>query len=96
MFGEILLGTVVILVVFGVIVARRPSAFHIERSTSVLAAPDLVFAQLNDFQAWAAWSPWEKLESKDGKDAFGGQGGRGCGVLVEQRKPQGGSGAHDD
>jgi hypothetical protein len=78
MFGEVLLGIVVILVVFVAIVAKRPSAFHIERSTSVLAAPDLVFAQLNDFHAWAAWSPWEKLDPKMARTHSGAPAGVGA------------------
>jgi hypothetical protein len=78
MIGKILLGIVVILVVFVVIVARRPSAFHIERSTSVRAAPDVVFAQLNDFHACATWSPWEKLDPRMARTHSGARAGVGA------------------
>ena len=43
-------------------VASRPAAFHVERSTTIAAPPEVVFPHLNDFHQWGAWSPWEKLD----------------------------------
>jgi carbon monoxide dehydrogenase subunit G len=42
--------------------ATRPDSFRVERSTSILATPDKVFAFVNDFHQWSVWSPWEKLD----------------------------------
>ena len=62
-----------ILVAFGVMVALQPSEFRIERSASIAAAPDAVFAVVNDFHAWEAWSPWAKLDPAS-KAVFEGPG----------------------
>jgi uncharacterized protein YndB with AHSA1/START domain len=35
------------------------SMFRVVRTIDVTAAPDAVFAQLDDFHRWTAWSPWE-------------------------------------
>ena len=42
--------------------ASKPDHYHIERSATIAAAPEVVFEQLNDFHRWEAWSPWEKLD----------------------------------
>ena len=54
--------------------ALGSKAFRIERSATIKASADAVFAQVNDFQNWRAWSPWEKLDpalkrSSDGPPA---------------------------
>ena len=45
-----------------VIVAFRPSAFHIARTAAISAPAPEVFAQINDFRNWPAWSPWEGVD----------------------------------
>lgn len=65
----VVLGALVIL--FVVVVASRPPTFHIERSTTMTAPPDVPFALVNDFHAWPVWSPWEKLDPNMAK-TFGG------------------------
>jgi uncharacterized protein YndB with AHSA1/START domain len=62
MVTKILIGVAVLIVVFVVIVAMRPSHFSISRSATMAAPPEAVFAQVNDFRKWAAWSPWEKKD----------------------------------
>lgn len=42
--------------------ATRPDSFRIERSITVKAPPEKVFALINDFQKWTLWSPWEKKD----------------------------------
>jgi len=42
--------------------ASRPDTFRVERSTSIKASPEKVFALINDFHRWEAWSPWEKVD----------------------------------
>jgi uncharacterized protein YndB with AHSA1/START domain len=41
----------------------QPDSFRIERSITVKAPPEKVFALVNDFQQWPKWSPWEKKDS---------------------------------
>jgi uncharacterized protein YndB with AHSA1/START domain len=35
---------------------------HVERRAVVPAAPERVFALLDDFRQWERWSPWEELD----------------------------------
>jgi hypothetical protein len=62
MFLKILLAIVVLVVVFVVIVAMRPSEFRVARSTTIEAPPEAVFVEVNDFHGWEAWSPWLELD----------------------------------
>jgi uncharacterized protein YndB with AHSA1/START domain len=62
MLNWILIGVAGVAGVFAAVVAVQPSDFRIERSASIAAPPQAVFAQVNDFQKWRAWSPWEKLD----------------------------------
>ena len=78
MLRKILIGVAAVIVVFVVVVATRPAAFHIERSTSMAAPPDVVFAQVNDFHAWSAWSPWEKLDPQLKRSYEGATSGVGA------------------
>src|SRR5437773_8526922 len=55
----VLLVLIVALVAF---IATRPATFHVERSTTIAAPPDSVFAHVSDLHRWADWSPWEKLD----------------------------------
>ena len=42
--------------------ARQPAVFRVERSTSIEAPPEKIFALFSDFHQWPDWSPWEKLD----------------------------------
>src|SRR5881394_1321244 len=44
------------------IAATRPATYHVERSQSMAASPDAVFAVLNDLHRFHEWSPWQKLD----------------------------------
>jgi hypothetical protein len=62
MLQKILIAVGALIAVFLGVVATRSDAFHIERSETVAAPPDVVRAQVDDFHAWGSWSPWEKLD----------------------------------
>jgi len=62
MLIKILIGIAVIVVVFVVVVALQPSDFRIERTTTIAAPANAVFAQVNDFHKWEAWSPYDKID----------------------------------
>jgi uncharacterized protein YndB with AHSA1/START domain len=78
MLAKLLVGLVVVVAVLAVVVATRPSTFHVERSILITASPESVFAQVNDFHSWAAWSPWEKLDPKMEKTFLGPSAGAGA------------------
>jgi hypothetical protein len=56
--------SLVALVIFAIVVARQPDSYLLERSITIDAPPEQVFAQVNDFQAWDKWSPWKEEDPK--------------------------------
>lgn len=62
MLTKILIAIAVVLVVFVVIVAMRPSEFRVSRSATISAPPSIVFEQVNDLRKWEAWSPFMKMD----------------------------------
>ncbi len=62
MLMKILIGLAMIVVVFVVVVATRPSEFRVARTATISTPAPAVFAQVNDFRKWEAWNPWAKLD----------------------------------
>lgn len=60
----IVIGLVTLLLVAGFLLyaAARSDTFRLQRSVSIAAPPEKVFALINDFRAWAAWSPFENKD----------------------------------
>ena len=58
------LGIIIAVLIVGILAfaATKPDTFSVQRSTSIKAPPEKVFALINDFKAWGAWSPWEKKD----------------------------------
>lgn len=54
-----------------IMAAMKPDHFRVERSMSIQASPDRIFARINTMQNWRAWSPWENLDP-DMKRTFSG------------------------
>ncbi len=69
---------VVIVLAAVLFISSRPARYHIERSTTVAAAPEVVYAQVVDFHRWAEWSPWEKLDPTMTKTFSGAASGAGA------------------
>ncbi|XXX78258.1 SRPBCC family protein [Sorangium sp. So ce134] len=65
------LGLLAVILLFVIVVMTRPSTFRVERSATLAAPVDAVYAQVADFHAWQGWSPWEKLDPSM-KKTFGG------------------------
>lgn len=42
--------------------ATKPGTFRVQRTKSIQAPPEKVFALINDFRRWGSWSPYEKLD----------------------------------
>lgn len=66
MIKKILLSVVAVVavLVLGVLglAATKPDTFVVERSATLQAPAEEIYAQLADFHNWEAWSPWEKLD----------------------------------
>jgi uncharacterized protein YndB with AHSA1/START domain len=59
-----IIATIAVILIAGVLAfaATQPDTFRVERSASVKAPPEKIFALINDFRQWGVWSPWEKKD----------------------------------
>jgi uncharacterized protein YndB with AHSA1/START domain len=78
MLKKALIVVVALIAVVLAVAATRPSRFHIERSASIAAPPEVVFPLINDFHAWAQWSPYEKLDPAMTREFSGSPAGTGA------------------
>lgn len=62
MFKKILMLLAVLVAGFSVVVSKQPSEFRVERSTTINAPADKVFALVNNLEKWDSWSPWADLD----------------------------------
>lgn len=92
MLKKLGLGLLVVVVIFVVFVATRPSSFAVTREAEFKAPPEVVYAQLVDFHAWAEWSPWDKLDPSMKKTYSGAASGVGAKYDWEGDKDNVGSG----
>ncbi len=58
--------------------ATRPDSFRVERTTTIKAPPEKIYALIDDFHRWDAWSPWEKLDPAMKKTFSGAASGKGA------------------
>jgi uncharacterized protein YndB with AHSA1/START domain len=70
----------VVALVAGVLVlaATRPDSFRVQRSASIKAPPERIFALVNDFTRWGAWSPYEKKDPAMQRSFGATRAGRGA------------------
>ena len=59
-----IIGIIVALAIVAVLIfaATKPDIFRLQRSATIKAPPEKIFALINDFNRWGAWSPWEKKD----------------------------------
>lgn len=60
MFIKIIFLVIVIIAAVLIYAATRPDTFHVERSISIKASPEKIFAFINDFHQWNDWTPYNK------------------------------------
>lgn len=75
-----LVAAILVLAVAAILVyaATRPGTFAVQRSTSIKAAPDKIFALVNDLGRWSAWSPYEKKDPAMKRTLSGPPSGKGA------------------
>jgi len=78
MLPTILAIITIVIVLFLVYVATRPSEFRVVRSLAVSASPAVLFEQVNDLHRWQAWSPWAKLDPEMKVTYAGAEQGTGA------------------
>lgn len=78
MLKKVAIGAVVLILGLVALVATRPATFAVERSQTIAAPPETVFALVDDFHTWDQWSPWEDLDPDMEKTFSGAESGQGA------------------
>lgn len=88
-----ILAALVVVFVIGVLAVAmtKPDTFAVQRSATIKAPPEKIFAVLNDFRRWPDWSPWEKLDPQMKRTLGGAERGRGA-TYAWQGNSQAGAG----
>ena len=78
MLKTILIVVAVLIVGVLAFAATKPDTFSVQRSASIKAPPEKIFAVVNDFHRWTDWSPWEKLDPAMKRTQSGAASGKGA------------------
>ena len=78
MLKKILIALAVLIGGFLLFVSTRANTFHVERSNSIAAPADVVFASINSLETFPKWSPWEHLDPGMKKTFEGPKAGVGA------------------
>jgi len=62
MLKKIAIVIVVLIAAILAYAATRPDTFRVERTATMKAPPEKIYAVLSDFRQWGSWSPWEKKD----------------------------------
>ena len=52
--------------------------YTVQRSASIDAPPERVYAHIVDFRRWAGWSPWDEMDPSMNKTYSGSDAGKGA------------------
>lgn len=78
MFKKIAIAVAVLIAgVLAYAAIAQPDTFHIQRTASIKAPPEKIYAVLNDFQKSMAWSPFEKKDPAMTRKFSGPVNGKG-------------------
>ena len=78
MLKKIAISVVVLVAALLAYAATRPDTFRVERTTSIKAPPEKIFALINDLHDWVAWSPFEKKDPAMKRTLSGAPNGKGA------------------
>ncbi len=74
-----ILGVIALIILMVLVVAAtKPDTFRVERSGSMQAPPQKVFALIENFHEWTSWSPWEHLDPNLKRTYGGAEKGKGA------------------
>lgn len=71
MLKKILIAIAIVIGGVLLVAAVRPADFRVERSATLAASPEALFAQVNDHRKFTAWNPFMKLDPQV-KNTFSG------------------------
>jgi carbon monoxide dehydrogenase subunit G len=78
MFKAIVIVVVALPAALLIYAATRPDTFRVQRTVSIKAPPEKIFALINDFHSWGAWSPYEKKDPAMKRTLSGAAHGKGA------------------
>ncbi len=78
MLKKIVLALLVVVAGILLFAATKPDTFHVERTATIDAPPDRVYALISDFHQWTRWSPWEELDPAMSRTHSGAPQGGGA------------------
>lgn len=78
MIKKILLGLTAVIALVLAAAALQPADFKVERTATIAAPAERIFAEVSDFHRWDAWSPWAKLDPEMKTHFEGPTGGVGA------------------
>jgi uncharacterized protein YndB with AHSA1/START domain len=82
MLKTILLVIIVVLLVAVVgaiaLAMTKPDSLRVQRAATIKAAPEQIFAFINDFKAWPQWSPYENKDPNMHRSLSGADAGTGA------------------
>jgi uncharacterized protein YndB with AHSA1/START domain len=81
MFEVIVILAIILAVAIAIVLilaATRPDTFRIERSATINAPAERIFAVLSDFHQWTGWSPWEHKDPALKRSYSGAERGKGA------------------
>ena len=78
MLKIIAIAVVVLVAAVLIFAATRPDNFRVQRTTSIKAPPEKIFALINDLHRWGSWSPWEKMDPEMKRTYSGAASGKGA------------------
>jgi uncharacterized protein YndB with AHSA1/START domain len=83
-----IIGIIIVVAIAAILIfaAMQPDSFRVQRSATIKAPPEKVFAQINDFHRWEAWSPWEKVDPAVKRNYSGANNGKGAVYAWEGNK----------
>jgi uncharacterized protein YndB with AHSA1/START domain len=69
---------VVLIAALLIFAATKPDTFRVQRSASIKAPPEKIFALINNVHSWGSWSPWEKMDPAMKRTHSGAANGKGA------------------
>lgn len=78
MFKIIAIAVLVAIIAILVFASTKPDTFRVERTSTIKAPPEKIYALINDFHSWTAWSPYEKKDPDMKRTHSGAASGQGA------------------
>src|ERR1700721_3528347 len=78
MVVKILLGVLILVAAALLFAVTKPSTFHIEKSVTIQARPEKVYAMIADFHNWPQWAPQDREDPTMQRTYSGARTGAGA------------------